>query len=696
MKQSAYVVTAVVTVEFAVRRLLRTSLLGAYGYAAPWLPWLMLCVVTLLVGAVAMRAIADMRRRAGEQPGGAPARPAVDAVMRCVVALGLVFGLYAQGELGARLQSDGFYYFAYLRSLAFDHDVNFDNDYRMLGLGNNPHLFTPTPTGYAQSAWTIGPAIVWSPFFAVGHLAATTLHARGTDVTTDGTSYPYRQAVCIAGLLYGLLGWWFCYRFAAIWFRADRAALAVVTLALASFMVWYLVKEPSMTHAPSMASVAVFAYVWGRVFADAGRVDPDAPGARTARRWLALGFAVGVMANIRWQNALFALMPATELMMGLWGDRRAERVKASAVVVGAAAIGALVGFAPQMVAWKSIYGSFLAISPIGPQIRWFDSHIVDILFSARNGLFSTSPVIYAAAIGLFALAVRNVRLALPLIVPVVVMVYFNGAVQDWWGSASFGMRRFDGIMPMMTVGLVVFFDVVRTAVARRPGIVVAGAATMLAVWNLALVQVAQQGTARVGEGISFADAGAAQIRAVHGWIGYPFSWPVNLAYAVGNGVSPGAYDVLSAQRFLADPARPYGRLDIGLDDDVFIGTGWHAPERDRDVTFRWAGREAHVRLPIDHRADLKVELRLRPFRVPTQPDVAVTVRINGAAFGPYPTTDGWQTLEFLTPRDVWRSGLNAVVIESSSEQSPQAALGVGDARMLSLAIDFLRIRIQPE
>ena len=94
--------------------------------------------------------------------------------------------------------------------MAFDRDVNFMNDYRMLGLGDKPHLFQPTRTGYAESAWTIGPAIVWSPFFAAGHVVATRLHANGLDVATDGTSFPYRQAVCVASLFYGLLGCWFC------------------------------------------------------------------------------------------------------------------------------------------------------------------------------------------------------------------------------------------------------------------------------------------------------------------------------------------------------------------------------------------------------------------------------------------------------------------------------------------------------
>ena len=122
--------------------------------------------------------------------------------------------MVAQLRLGARLQSDGFYYFAHLRSLWFDGDDNLANDYRLLGFGDKPHLFVPTPTGYAQSAWSMGPALAWAPFFAVGDRIARTLAARGHAVAIDGTSYPYRQAVCVAGLFWGLVGLFFCYRLA--------------------------------------------------------------------------------------------------------------------------------------------------------------------------------------------------------------------------------------------------------------------------------------------------------------------------------------------------------------------------------------------------------------------------------------------------------------------------------------------------
>ena len=106
-----------------------------------------------------------------------------------------VAGLAAQQRLGARLQSDGFFYFAFLRSMVNDHDVNLANDYGLIGIGGEA-IMTPTSTGYAQTAWSVGPAIAWMPFYAIGHAGASYLASRGVQVAVDGSSYPYRQAIC--------------------------------------------------------------------------------------------------------------------------------------------------------------------------------------------------------------------------------------------------------------------------------------------------------------------------------------------------------------------------------------------------------------------------------------------------------------------------------------------------------------------
>ena len=33
------------------------------------------------------------------------------------------------------------------------------------------------------------------------------------------------------------------------------------------------------------------------------------------------------------------------------------------------------------------------------------------------------------------------------------MIYFNASIQDWWGSAGFGGRRFDGTLPLFALGV---------------------------------------------------------------------------------------------------------------------------------------------------------------------------------------------------------------------------------------------------
>ena len=76
--------------------------------------------------------------------------------------------------------SDEIQYFAYLRSLWFDHDLSFENEYQHfydLGIARSDgfhetFLERTTDTGRRINFGTIGCAILWAPFYAVGDLAA--------------------------------------------------------------------------------------------------------------------------------------------------------------------------------------------------------------------------------------------------------------------------------------------------------------------------------------------------------------------------------------------------------------------------------------------------------------------------------------------------------------------------------------------
>jgi hypothetical protein len=658
----AWVALGAITLEVVTRQLSRTRLLT-------WLPespWSL-----ILIGLFAAMVGLTVRR---------------DRMRALVFGTALACGLAAQLQFGARLQSDAFYYYAYLRSITFDRDVSLANDYRMLGLGDKPHLFVPTVTGYAHSAWTVGPAIVWSPFFATGHVVASQLAARGRDVATDGSSFPYRQSIVIAGLVYALLGWWLTLRLCEHWFSTRLASTAVALMAGGSFMLWYTLVEPTMTHAPSMAAVAGFLLYWITTREK-----------RSYAGWILLGMIAGLMTLLRWQNVLFALIPACDAATTLWRCTRAgDRARVREVLIGGAlfTLVASLTFLPQMLAWRAIYGSYLAVSPVGPKIRLSDPQIVLTLFSSRNGLLAMTPLLYVGLLGLIGFTRRNVAVGLALCLATGAMIWFNASVQDWWGSDGFGGRRFDGIIPIATIGLATSLDVLRRWITLRPQWIVGGVAALLVAWNLTLMTAAHRGIARLGEAIPFGQVGGAQAQIWHEWIGHPFSAPANLWFAARNGVSPATYDQLGPALFLGDPLQPTGRVDIGTNDALMIGEGWFVAEQADASSFRWATREADVLIPLARTAVLEVQVRARAFHFPGAPPQQLTMQIGGATFGPFDVGPEWQVVTFETPRDVWRTGLNRVRLVFAQATTP-ASVGLGgDTRALAAAVDVVRVTIR--
>jgi hypothetical protein len=329
---------------------------------------------------------------------------------------------------------------------------------------------------------------------------------------------------------------------------------------------------------------------------------------------------------------------------------------------------------------------------------------MDVLFSARNGLLSTSPMLYLGAIGLVVLWFEDSTLALPCIVAVAAMAYFNSCIQDWWGSAGFGGRRFDGTIPFFCVGLAAFADAAVNAVRRHALAAVVAALVILAVWNVALMQAAHEGAFDIDRTLPFDRAWALQARVFHGWFGNPFTYPASLAFAVRNAVGPGDYDVLATDRLLSDPRQPYARVDIGTGDEWVVESGWHAAEQEGPTSFRWAAERATIRLPLDHSAPLRVQVRLHAFAYPGAPPQTITISANALpaaeastktanACAPLPVPGEWQTVECTLDKPSWRSGVNRVTFTFAYEARPMD-VGLGnDPRSVSAAVDWIRVSV---
>ena len=89
--------------------------------------------------------------------------------------------------------SDEVQYFAWLRSWAFDRDVDFENEYQHFhdaGVERDmpfheTFLVRRNEAGRRENYGPVGSAILWAPSYAVGHVAAVQLGNQGADGRTD-------------------------------------------------------------------------------------------------------------------------------------------------------------------------------------------------------------------------------------------------------------------------------------------------------------------------------------------------------------------------------------------------------------------------------------------------------------------------------------------------------------------------------
>ena len=102
------------------------------------------------------------------------------------------------------VRGDGVGYYAFARAPIIQHNFDFERDYqsanasfRELRLDENgqPRSFFRTSTGHLDNHFTVGPAILWSPFLLLAHAGVLLARAMGSSLAADGFSAPYRIAM---------------------------------------------------------------------------------------------------------------------------------------------------------------------------------------------------------------------------------------------------------------------------------------------------------------------------------------------------------------------------------------------------------------------------------------------------------------------------------------------------------------------
>jgi len=380
---------------------------------------------------------------------------------RVLTTIGLVFAAAYLSSLtifprahGRIITGDTIQYYAYLRSIVIDGDVDFTNDYRLLyapsdnadGTANNVWLTSRTPTGRATNLMSIGPAILWAPAFLTTYAALAVLRVVGIAVPLDGIFAPFELSVGLAGIFYATLGAFLCYRSGRLLFDGRAAFWAALVAWLATPAVYYSLVSPAYSHATSLFASALFCYVWLRDRGD-----------DSIRHHLWLGTLAGLAALVRWQDGIILILPLADLARSV-ATRRASLVSAT-VRAAVMLCGTGIMLLPQMVAWRSIYGQFVVMPQGDSFMQWTKPALLQVLFSMRHGLFSWTPAVLLSVVGLRWLIRRDGSIGWPALAVVLLAIYVNASVNDWWAGEAFGARRFIGDTVLFALGLTAIFAV---------------------------------------------------------------------------------------------------------------------------------------------------------------------------------------------------------------------------------------------
>lgn len=389
------------------------------------------------------------------------------------------------------VHGDGVGYYAYLRAPLIQHNLRFEEDWRhanpgfaesRVGADNQVHLDQYTGTGYIGNLFSVGPAILWSPFFLLAHVTVRTVDWFGGHIPADGFSLPYRVLVAFGTAFYAFCGLLLSYTVARKFVDPSWALLATLGIWAGSSLPVYMYFNPFWSHAHSVFAAALFLWYWERT-----------RGSRVWEQWLVLGLISGLLVDVYFVNGVFLLLPLIESIRGYAADLVSQdwnaafrRLGENVVYLAAFAFAIL----PTLITRRIVFGGMLRFGLYSTSSwNWHAPYWRSVLFSSDHGALTWTPLLALAIFGLFLPSETGKSIQMYLAIVTIALYYVISSYPFWDGTSSYGNRFFISLTPVFILGLAFllnrvsdFFRSFRQAYAFQAGVI-----ALFAVWNLAFI-----------------------------------------------------------------------------------------------------------------------------------------------------------------------------------------------------------------
>ncbi len=376
------------------------------------------------------------------------------------------------------ISSDGVGYYAYIRSFGIDGDLQFANEFDKTRSPLPSIAVFPVyePTGYTINAWSVGPALIWAPFWYIAHGTTLLANLVGGQWPVDGYTLIYKALTTFSSSIAGLVTLYATYLFLTRWFRQPIALLTTITLYLGSNWLYYTQVAGSYPHSlTGLFAILMVITSWKII---------DAPIPST-RQWVYFGLSTGALILCYWMNILIGIYPLGIVIYKFLPVLRRKDWIHGKVYLGGVLLSIVSGIAmlaPQFITWQYLYRSWFTVYIQSGHFTTMNFQFIPYLFGPLYGMLWWTPAFFVAILGSFWFAIKRPWPGVLFLVTMIVFISYNAGIPDWDGSGGFGFRRIISLLPFFAIGLATIFNAL-----DRWRLLAVVSATIMIGWSLRIM-----------------------------------------------------------------------------------------------------------------------------------------------------------------------------------------------------------------
>ncbi len=303
--------------------------------------------------------------------------------------------------------------------------------------------FKHEESGNYVMKYSIGLAVLYSPFFLLGHA-----YALISDYPPDGFSLPYQIAISWGSLFIAFLGLWICRSILRRYFSEIVTGISLLLVATATNYLNYTAIDGAMVHNWIFTLFALL--IWLSI---KWHENPS------FSKSIGIGLCIGLAALSRPTDVLAFLIPI------LWGiENKASLInrlsflqahwqKLAVAILTVALVGSI-----QLFYWKSITGDWIVYSYEDQGFSWFKPHVKNVLISYRKGWLRYTPIMLLALIGFVPLYKKYRSLFWMSFLFFSLNFYIVSAWDVWAYGGAFGQRALIQSYTVLLFPLAAFWE----------------------------------------------------------------------------------------------------------------------------------------------------------------------------------------------------------------------------------------------